>query len=343
MRRRLSSQIKDNAGEDDTIFRRKPTHIPRISTGSTLLDLAISGGVMPGGGLPGGILVEIFGPPSCGKTVLLTEIAGSVQRQGGEVMFYDPEARLNKLFAKRFGLNTDIMVYSTPGTVPEVFAPIRKWEPHDDSKIHGVFADSLAALSTEMEMDDKDQYGMRRAKEFSEELRKTCRVLTTKNFLMVCSNQVRENVNAGPYEPKYRSPGGLSIGFYSSLRLRCSNPQKIKREKTIQSGKLVSRIVGVETHIEVHKSSIWKPFHSAIVPILFDYGVDDIRANLQFLKEHTKAKTYIVNGQKLSNGLDHACSIVEHDKLQKSLQQEVTNLWMEIEGKFIHERKPKYQ
>jgi len=37
-----------------------------ISTGSTLLDLAISGGRIRGGGLPLGILVEIFGPPGCG-------------------------------------------------------------------------------------------------------------------------------------------------------------------------------------------------------------------------------------------------------------------------------------
>ena len=33
-----------------------------VSTGSTLLDLAISGGRVRGGGIPGGIMVEIFGP-----------------------------------------------------------------------------------------------------------------------------------------------------------------------------------------------------------------------------------------------------------------------------------------
>ena len=33
-----------------------------ISTGCTLLDFAISGGRVRGGGLPGGILVEAFGP-----------------------------------------------------------------------------------------------------------------------------------------------------------------------------------------------------------------------------------------------------------------------------------------
>ena len=100
-----------------------------ISTGSTLLDLAITGGRVHGGGLPGGILVEIYGPKGCGKTVLLCEIGGAVQRQGGEVLFGDPEARLNKQFAKIFDLDADSMDYRMPDKVPELFGAVREWEP----------------------------------------------------------------------------------------------------------------------------------------------------------------------------------------------------------------------
>ncbi len=53
-----------------------------------------------------------------------------------------------------------------------------------------------------MDNEDGDKYGMRRAKEFSEELRKTCRILKDKNYLMVCSNQIRDNVDAGLYGQK---------------------------------------------------------------------------------------------------------------------------------------------
>lgn len=312
-----------------------------ISTGSTLLDLAISGGIKRGGGIPGGILVEVFGPASCGKTILLCEIAGNIQQKEGKVLFFDPEARLNKQFARLFGLNTEAMSYIMPDTIPNVFAPIRKWEPEPDNKVHGVFADSLAALSTAMELEDKDQYGMRRAKEFSEELRKTCRTLVTKNFLMVCSNQLRENVNAGPYEQKFRSPGGLSMGFYASLRLRCSSPQKIKRNRTLANGKVVSRVIGVETVIDVYKSSVWKPYHSATVPILFDYGIDDIRQNLQFIKDCREESTYVLGDQKLSKSLEHACQIVEENGFEDNLREETIDLWESIEKKFSQERKPK--
>ena len=65
-----------------------------LSTGSTLLDLAICGGRIRGGGIPGGMIVEIYGPSGSGKTAILTELAGSAQRNGGEARFDDPEARL---------------------------------------------------------------------------------------------------------------------------------------------------------------------------------------------------------------------------------------------------------
>ena len=335
VKRKVNSPLKkkkETAG-DDTIM---------VSTGSTLLDLAISGGRKRGGGIPGGILVEIFGPSGSGKTVLLCEIAGAIQRQGGDIMFHDPEARLDKQFAQMFDLNTDDIEYTTPDTIPEVFSGVRKWEPRSEDNINGIVADSLAALSTDMEMDndDGDKMGMRRAKEFSEQLRKTARILVQKNLLMVCSNQVRQNMDAGPYGQKYTAPGGTAIGFYASLRLRTSNPKKVNQVEKI-AGKEVKRAIGIEITIEVSKSSIWKPLHTAPVTILFDYGIDDVRENLVFLKRYTKASIYTLGGEKLAVSLSKAVEMVEEDNLEGSLREEVINLWEEIEEKFETERKPK--
>lgn len=334
----LSKKRAPNGKSEDEPYSGSDEHI--ISTGSTLLDLAISGGRIKGGGIPSGILVEIFGPASCGKTVLLCEIAGAVKRQGGQVMFCDPEARLNKRFARLFGLDIDEVEYGTPDTISEVFGPIRKWEPEPAGKVHGIFADSLAALTTEWEMEDRDQYGMRRAKEFSEQCRLTCRILARNNLLMVCSNQVRQNLDAGPYGQKYKSPGGEAIGFYASLRLRCLAPKKIKRERKI-AGKKVSKVVGVETEIEIFKSSVWKPYHTAPIYILYDYGIDDIRANLQYIKSTTGATKYAVGDQSLGVSIEDAILQVEEDDLEDRLREEVIGLWEEVDRKFCVERRPK--
>ena len=57
-------QVTPNEGDFGTV----------ISTGSTLLDLAISGGRVRGGGIPAGILLEIYGPSGTGKTSVLAEM-----------------------------------------------------------------------------------------------------------------------------------------------------------------------------------------------------------------------------------------------------------------------------
>ncbi len=309
------------------------------STGSTLLDLAISGGRIRGGGLPAGILVEIFGPSGSGKTVMLSEIAGNIQNDGGEALFYDPEARLNKQFAKMFRLKIDDSNYEIPERVPDIFTKVRKWEPENSDIVNGVFADSLAALSTQLEMSDEgDKMGMRRAKEFSEELRKTCRIIKKRNLLIVCSNQIRETLNQ--FGPKYKSPGGEAIGFYSSVRLKLDNPKRITRKRTIHK-KEQKRVVGVETEVEVFKNSTWKPFRTAPLLIYFDYGIDDIRANLQFIKDHTKNTTYTIGGRELSNDKNKAIAIIEEEELEDQLREEVIDLWGKIEEKFKSDRKPK--
>jgi RecA/RadA recombinase len=341
-KRSIKEQVKRKVASGKTA-PKKPEYTGNdkvmISTGSTLLDLAISGGRKRGGGIPGGIMVEFFGPSGSGKTVLLCEIAGDVKRNGGQVMFKDPEARLDKQFASIFDLDIDEIDYDTPNTVPETFKPIRDWEPDDLNKINGIFADSLAALSTDLEMDndDGDKMGMRRAKEFSEQLRKTARVLAKNNYLLVCSNQVRQNANAGSFVPKYKSPGGEAIGFYSSLRLRAYNPSKIKKKVKV-AGKEVSRVVGIETMIEVFKSTVWKPYITAPIIIYFDYGIDDIRANLQYIKDFTKNTTYTCDGENLDRSLDASIQMVEEQGLEADLKNEVIELWEAIQSKFDSNR-----
>ena len=312
-----------------------------ISTGSTLLDLALSGGRLHGGGLPGGILVEIFGPSGSGKTVFLSEIAGGVQRLGGDIIFHDPEARINPTFAKLFGLELPEGTYHIPDTVPEIFDPIHNWAPKDPKAVNGIFADSLAALSTDMEMDPKkdDKMGARRAKEFSEGTRKTCRIIKDKNYLMVCSNQIRQNMDPMAYS-KYTTSGGEAIGFYSSVRLKTQITKRHKVEKTFK-GKDISKIIGVRIEVEVFKSSIWEPFHTAPVTIIFDYGIDDIRENLQFIKDYSKYSTYTLGGESLDKSMNEAIKIIEEDKLESVLKEEVINLWEEREMAFKVERKPK--
>lgn len=344
-RKKLSEQVEEKVTKTIRKKQEEPEYDGSditVSTGSTLLDLAITGGRFREGGVPLGILVEIFGPSGVGKTVLLCQLAANIQKLGGEVKFYDPEARLNKQFARMFGLEVREDDYDIPDTVTQIFDGIRDWMKKEEKNdiLRGIFADSLAALSTEMEMTEGDKMGMRRAKEFSQELRKTCRIIKQKNLLMACSNQVRKNLDAGPYGAKYTTPGGEAIGFYSSLRLRCFSSERIKVKKKIRR-KEQERVIGVRTEVEVFKSSVWKPFRRADVYILFDYGIDDVRGNLRYVKTVTGDTVYRIGDTKLSKSLNESILIVEEDGLEQELKEEVINLWNEVEEHFKEERKPR--
>lgn len=313
-----------------------------ISTGSTLLDLAISGGAVRGGGIPGGIMVVGYGPSGAGKTVMACEIAGAIQRQGGQLKYRDSEARLNSKFAEMFDLDYDAVDYTQPDTISEAFTDLHKWSP-DSSVINGYIVDSLAALSTTMEMESEagDKMGMRRAKEFSEHLRKGARNITKKNLIVFCTNQIRENADAAnAYSRKDVNPGGKAIEFYSSLILRFTSFKKIRAEVSIK-GKTVTRVIGIEGIIEVDKSSIWKPYRTAPVSIYFDYGIDDVRENLAFIKKYTGSTTYTVKGEPIGKSIEHAIKAVETRNLERRLKNEVIALWEEIESKFDSDRKKK--
>ena len=313
-----------------------------ISTGSTLLDLAISGGRTRGGGITGGIFVEIFGPNSSGKTVLISELGGDVQRKGGEVSMFDPEGRFDKEFATLFDLDVNKMKYEMFDTVDQIFNYIKEYEPSEQyvGKVNAILIDSLAQLTTEAEMGDKDAYGGTRQKAFSKYFRITCRRIKRKNMLMIASNHVKDKFNATMFEEKITIPGGKAPGFNASLRLRFFEAKDIKEEKTI-FGKKTRKTIGTKVKVLVYKNSTWSKGRWADLYLIEDYGIDDIRANLQYIKDYSNHTVYTVGDLELHRSLTKSCQMVEDQDLIGVLKEQVIDLWQEIEDKFKVRRKKK--
>lgn len=336
LKKRTTKTAKESAQEAidsncGIIIPRPTDHL--ISTGSTLLDLAVSCNRYDAGGVPGGILVEIFGASGSGKTALLVEMGASAQEtHGGKVRFLDPEARLDKEYAQIYGMVLDKEDYHRPNTVAEMFNHIYEWETTPDT-INVLAADSLAALSTELELDKGDKMGMKRAKEFSEGLRKLCRTIADENRLMVCSNQVRQ----GDFGDV--TPGGKAIPFYASLRIKIKQLKKIEKTKTVR-GKTFKKIIGIESECEVVKNSLDDPFRKAPIRLLFGSGIDDVGANLQWLKTSLGGTKYKAVDQEYV-ALDQAIKYIEKNDLEAELRKEVIELYKEIENSFKMHRKKK--
>ena len=327
----LSDEIKE---ETEKVKPAKKIDYNKIvSTGSTLLDLTISGskGI---GGVPGGLIMEVFGLPGSGKTAILSEIGANAQSKGGQVMFLDPEARLDQEYARIYGIKLEHKDYHRPNTVTEMFDLIYNWKPDKKDSINVIATDSLAALSTDMEMDDKDKMGMRRAKEFSEGLRKTARIIANNGFLIACSNQLRE----GQYGKV--TPGGQAIPYYASLRIEVSQIGKIEREIDV-NGKKIKKVIGIESNCLVKKSTVDDPYRSCRIFITFGYGLDDVRGNLQFLKDMTRDTKYDVFDGKSFVGMEKSILHIEENNLQERLKNKTIEMWQDVEQRFKSNRKPK--
>lgn len=347
----LQSQIHEVVEQEQELVEQKPIlwdSVPIISTGSTLLDLAISGNRIWEGGIPSCILAEVHGPSGSGKTSILSEIAGNAQLIGGDVQIQDPEARMDKEYARIYDVEIDKTNYHRPNTVKEVFDLVNKWQ-NDDDKLRVLLTDSLAALTTDFELDTGDKMGMRRAKEFSQGFRVQARKMA--NMLWVASNQERDNDQGG------KSPtGGNAIGFYASLRIRVFQKRKIEIEKNFISRKAaeiattagkkavpvkIKQSIGIESTCFVTKSTVDDAYRSAPIYIIFGYGIDDVRGNLQYMKDMMAQSTYLCPDGKKFMGMDQAIQHIEKENLKKELRAQTIELWHEVQDLFSSNRKRK--
>jgi len=193
-------------------YDQSPTHVKRwISTGSRMLDYIVSN--RRNGGLPEGRIVEIFGPPSIGKSHIATQIARSTQQMDGIVVYIDTEnatsvenlAALGVDVSKRF-------VYADTHCTEEVFDIAEKTILKAKSLAKDIpvtiIWDSVAATSPKEELDgsyEKMTIGLQ-ARAISKGMRKITGVIANQNVLFVCLNQIRTKIGVMHGDPSCVDP-----------------------------------------------------------------------------------------------------------------------------------------
>jgi recombination protein RecA len=263
-------------------------------------------------------------------------MTASTQSLHGSALFLDPEARLDKEYSRIYQMELAKDEYERPDTVERVFEIVRGWKPKTPESINIIGCDSLAALSTLLELTKGDKMGMKRAKEFSSGLRTTARLINNNSWILACTNQVRQ----GDYGET--TPGGLAIAFYSSLRLRVQQKELIEKEISLpDKKKKLKKIIGIESSVYVKKSSVDDPYRTAPVYIIFGYGIDDIRGNLQYIKDINEHSTYVCPDGKSYQSLNMAIQWVEKQSLEQALKNDTIDLWETVEKKFLTIRKQK--
>lgn len=271
-----------------------------IPTGCTLLDLNVGGGV--GMGWLAGSIVNLIGDKSAGKSFIKNEtMAAAHYAYGKKLKRYSDDTESGDTFDTTALYGVDLhpfeqqigkSVYEDSTTVEELDAKVSLFlDTIKDDEV-GIYAvDSLDGLTDankdDMEEERKKQlvqgkevknagdYGTSIQKFLSQHFFRTKHSqLMNKNALLIIVSQIRDKLNAGMFEQKWQVSGGKALEFYSHTRLVLASVCKIKRG---------DRIVGAVIEAKTIKSKTPRPFRVCRFSFYFDYGIDNIGSNIDFL------------------------------------------------------------
>ena len=264
-----------------------PTDIKEfISTGSTMLDLAISN--RPDGGIAVGRITELNGLESSGKSLVGAHLLSETQKKGGVAVYIDTETAVSEEFLGVIGVDINNMLYLHLETVEDIFEAIEeivtKVRESDKDRVVTILVDSLAAASTKVELNadfDKDGWATSKAIVISKAMRKITQMIGRQRVALVFTNQLRVKLGAMFGDP-YTTSGGKALPFHASTRIRLKNKGQIKDNK--------KNVIGMTILAQVIKNRLGPPLRKAEFPLYFESGVDDEGSWLQVLKDHNLVK-----------------------------------------------------
>ena len=257
-----------------------------ISTGSTMLDLAISN--KPNGGIAVGRITELNGLESSGKSLLGAHILAETQQKGGVAVYIDTETAVSTEFLSAIGVDTDSMLYLHLETVEDIFQAIEeivaKVRESDKNRLVTILVDSLAAASTNVEMEadfDKDGWATSKAIIISKAMRKITQMIGRQQIALVFTNQLRQKLGVMFGDP-WTTSGGKALPFHSSTRIRLKNTGQIKDKK--------NNTIGMKMRAQVIKNRLGPPMRHADFELYFETGIDDDGSWLKVMKDHRLVK-----------------------------------------------------
>lgn len=331
-----------------------------VPSGSTLLNLACSDTAY--GAYELGKIVTLPGTSSAGKTLLMLTTyaeANKITRLDGHKFVYDDvEAALEFDMGYLFGEETENRMEEPPQGPSDTIQHFKS-NILDLSKDGTPFIyclDSFDALSSDEELEKEmrkalamakseeaarkisGSYGTEKAKIAGQVLRMIKQELKRTNSLLIMIQQVRQNLNAGPFGQKYQTAGGEAPFFYSTHQVWLSRIESLKKQ---------GRKIGSTVKADVRKNKLTGKLRDVSFDVFYDYGIDDIGSQIDFLLDEKFwiKKGHSIIAEDLNLELPRAKLIehIENEGMESDLIKVTETAWKSIENGLLLGRKSRYE
>ena len=323
----------------DIYFLSNDKDMEFLSTGCEILDCVL------GGGLVLGRITNIIGDKSTAKTALATEILANLllQYSNAEAAYRESESAFDEEYVKALGIPVDQIDFGDPDNP---MTTVEEW--HDDilSFIDEVgdapaayVLDSLDALAEEGELSRKitdSSFGGDRPKKIGLILKKITGKLKKQKsrVAVVIVSQVRDNIGV-KYGDKQRRAGGKALDFYASQFLWLAHKGIVTKTRNN-----IKMPVGITILAKCKKNKIGFPFRQCEFDYRFGFGIDDVKANLDWLKSVKKLKRVDLTDKKITPFLDEmeGFSVDDYQDERTFIAEQTRIAWREVQETFMPKR-----
>lgn len=284
-----------------------------IPTGALTLDTAL--GI---GGLPRGRVVEIYGPESSGKSTIALTTVAKAQAMGLTCAYIDAEHALDPVYMKEVGVDLDNLLLAQPDYGEQGLDILDRLLR--TGEIGVIVIDSVAALVPKAELDgemEQAHMGLQ-ARMMAKALRKVTGLAAQHNTLIIFLNQLRNKIGVMFGNPE-TTPGGMSLKFYSSVRIDVRKKEDLKNK--------AGELTGIRVKAKIIKNKMAPPMKITEFNINYAQGIDEYGCVFDIGLEKgifsQKGSWVYYNGENFAQGRDNA---IEQLKDSPEIVEEIKGL-----------------